>query len=122
MKVEKLKNNILNIGKKISIITIIGTVLTYILSLLIYAIGHSGDPVDLYYFSEVLMISFTYGCFYCGVFVLSTIFISGVILTSIVATKKHNPKEFIDSRFIKILTGIILPLGLGLLWELYKFC
>ena len=49
-------------------------------------------------------------------FVLPAIFVSGIVLTGVVAFKKHKPKEFLDLRFLVILIGILLTLGLGWLW------
>ena len=72
MKIVKIKNNILNIGKKLSVIAIISSVTTYILTLFFYAIEHSGVDVSLSYIFTMLF----YFCLFASVIILSVIFIN----------------------------------------------
>ncbi len=108
MKIVKIKNNILNIGKKLSVIAIISSVTTYILTLFFYAIEHSGVDVSLSYIFTMLF----YFCLFASVIILSVILITSIVLTGIVAFKTYNPKEFLNSKFLIILTAILLPIGL----------
>ena len=108
MRIVKTKNNVLDIGKKISVIAIISSVTTYILALFFYVIEHSDVDISLHY----IFMMFFYFCLFASAIILSAIFITGIVLTGIVAFKTHNPKEFLNSKFLIILIGVLLPIGL----------
>jgi len=123
MKLERLKNRVLSIGKFLSVASIINVVLTYVSEVFGYIVECSGADSNLYWlsdilyrFSDVLTIILFKITGYASMFVLPAIFVSGIVLTGVVAFKKHKPKEFLDLRFLVIIIGILLTLGLGWLW------
>ncbi len=115
MKLESVKNRVLSIGKLLSVSSIIGTISTYVSVVLVYIVDHSGTGIDLWWLSDVSSFVFC-ACLYVCMFVLPVIFVSGIILEVIIAFKNHNAKEVPDLRFLVILIGILLTLGLGLIW------
>ena len=117
MKLESVKNRVLSIGKLLSVSSIIGTITTYVSMVLVYIGDHSGTGIDLWWLSDISLFVFS-ACIYVCVFVLPVIFVLGIILEVIIALKNHNAKETPDLRFLVILIGILLTLGLGWWWRL----
>lgn len=116
MKIERLKNRVLSIGKLLSIVSIIVTISTYVSEVFVYIVDHSGTTgIDLWWLSDISLVVFS-ACLYVCMFVLPVIFVSGIILTVIIAFKNHKTKELLDLRFLVILIGMFLTLGLGWLW------
>lgn len=117
MKLERVKNRVLSIGKLLSIISMIATISTYVSAVLVYIVDHSGTGIDLWWLSYISSFVFS-ACIYVCVFVLPVIFVLGIILEVIIALKNHNAKETPDLRLLVILMGILLTLGLGWWWRL----
>ena len=117
MKLERVKNRVLSIGKLLSVSSIIGTISTYVSAVLVYIGDHSGTGIDLWWLSDISLFVFS-ACLYVCVFVLPVIFVLGIILEVIIALKNHNAKETPDLRLLVILMGILLTLGLGWWWRL----
>ena len=115
MKLERVKNKFLGIGKLLSASSIIGTISTYVSVVLVYIVDHSGTGIDLWWLSDISMFVF-YAFLYICTFVLPVLFVSGIILTVIIAFKNRNIKELLDLRFSVIIIGEVLTLGLGWLW------
>ncbi len=115
MKLETVKNRVLSIGKLLSVSSIIVTISTYVSAVLVYIGDHSGTGIDLWWLSDISSFLFC-ACLFVCVFVLPVIFVLGIILEVIIAFKTHNVKETPDLRFLVILIGVLLTLGLGLLW------
>ena len=117
MKLERVKNRVLSIGKLLSVSSIIGTISTYVSAVLVYIGDHSGTGIDLWWLSDISL--FVFGaCIYVCVFVLPVIFVLGILFEVIIALKNHNAKETPDLRFLVILIGVLLTLGLGWWWRL----
>ena len=117
MKLERVKNRVLSIGKLLSVSSIIGTISTYVSGVLVYIGDHSGTGIDLWWLSAISLFVFS-ACLYVCVFVLPVIFVLGIILEVIIAIKNHKAKETPDLRLLVILMGILLTLGLGWWWRL----
>ena len=117
MKLESVKNRVLSIGKLLSVSSIIGTITTYVSMVLVYIGDHSGTGIDLWWLSDISLFVFS-ACLYVCVFVLPVIFVLGIILEVIIAFKNHKAKGTPDLRFLVILIGILLTLGLGWWWRL----
>lgn len=117
MKLERVKNRVLSIGKLLSVSSIIGTISTYVSVVLVYIGDHSGTGIDLWWLSDISLFVFS-ACLYVCVFVLPVIFVLGIILEVIIAFKNHKAKETPDLRFLVILIGVLLTLGLGWWWRL----
>ena len=117
MKLESVKNRVLSIGKLLSVSSIIVTISTYVSAVLVYIGDHSGTGIDLWWLSDISLFLFCVCLFVC-MFVLPVIFVSGIILEVIIAFKNHYAKETPDLRFLVILIGVLLTLGLGWWWRL----
>ena len=119
MKLEKIQNLVLGLGKGLSIFSIVVTLLVVFLDFLPERFTYTYN--DFFHSIDWLikLIITCFGiCFYCGsVFVLPSLFGLGAILTGIMAFKNRNVKEILDLRFLIILVGILSPLGLFLLLE-----
>lgn len=119
MKIEKFKNLVLSLGKALSIFSIVVTLLVVFLDFLPERFTYTYN--DFFHSIDWLikLIITCFGiCYYCGsIYILPALLGLSFILTSIIAFKNHNAKEFLDLRFLIILTGIFLPLGLILLSE-----
>ena len=117
MKLEKIKNLVLGLGKGLSIFSIIVTLLIVFLGILSEIFLYNDFFDSIKWLIEFIITCFGI-CFYCGsVFVLPSLFGLGAILTGIIAFKNRNVKEILDLRFLIILVGILSPLGLFLLSE-----
>lgn len=117
MKLESVKNRVLSIGKLLSVSSIIGTITTYVSAVLVYIGDHSGTGIDLWWLSDISLFVFS-ACLFVCMFVLPVIFVLGIILEVIIAIKNHKAKETPDLRFLVILIGVLLTLGLGWWWRL----
>ncbi len=117
MKLEKIKNLVLGLGKGLSVFSIIVTLLIVFLVFLSEIFIYNDFFDSIKWLIEFIVTCFGI-CFYCGsIFVLPSLFCLGVILTVIIAFKNHNAKELLNLRFLIILAGILSPLGLFLLSE-----
>ena len=117
MKLESVKNRVLSIGKLLSVSSIIVTISTYVSAVLVYIGDHSGTGIDLWWLSGISLFLFCVCLFVC-MFVLPVIFVLGIILEVVIAIKNHKAKETPDLRFLVILIGVLLTLGLGWWWRL----
>ena len=115
MKLERLKNRVLSIGKLLSIISIIVTISTYVSAVLVYIGDHSGTGIDLWWLSATSSFLFCVCLFVC-MFVLPVIFVSGIILEVVIAFKTHNVKESPDLRILVIFIGMLLTIVSGWRW------
>lgn len=119
MKIEKFKNLVLSLGKALSIFSIVVTLLVVFLDFLperfTYTYNDFFHSID--WLIKLIITCFGICCFYGSIFILPSLFGLSFILTGIVAYKNRNAKEFLNLRFLIILTGIFLPLGLILLSE-----
>ncbi|MBE6751601.1 MAG: hypothetical protein E7556_03630 [Ruminococcaceae bacterium] len=117
MKIEKFKNLVLSLGKALSIFSIAVTLLVALLIFLSKLFTYNDIFQSIYWLNEIIMTCFGICCFYGSIYILPALLGLSFILTSIIAFKNHNAKEFLDLRFLIILTDIFLPLGLILLSE-----
>jgi len=119
MKLERVKNRVLSIGKLLSIISMIATISTYVSAVLDYIVDHSGTEIDLWWLSDISLFVFS-ACIYVCVFVLPVIFVLGIILEVVIAFKTHNVKESPDLRILVIFIGMLLTIVSGWRW-LHEF-
>ena len=112
MKLQKFKELVLSLGKALSIFSIAVTLLLALLIFLSKLFPYNDIFQSIYWLNEIIMTCFCICFFYGSIFILPSLFGLSFILTGIVAYKNRNAKEFLNLRFLIILTGIFLPLGL----------
>ena len=108
MKLEKIKNLVLGLGKGISIFSIVVTISAAVIVIRLELNPHFYLDDWL---NEIITSCLEIVIFYGSVFVLPGLFGLGAILTGIIAFKNRNAKELLDLRFLIILAGIFLPFG-----------
>ena len=108
MKLEKIKNLVLGLGKGISIFSIVVTISAAVIVIRLELNPHFYLDDWL---NEIITSCLEIVIFYGSVFVLPGLFGFGAILTGIIAFKNRNMKEFLDLRFLIIIAGIFLPFG-----------
>ena len=108
MKLEKIKNLVLGVGKWLSIFSIVVIIISTVIVIRL-ELGSHFHLED--WLNEIITSCLEIVIFYGSVFVLPGLFGFGAILTGIIAFKNRNMKEFLDLRFLIILAGIFLPFG-----------
>lgn len=116
MKLEKIKNLVLGVGKGLSIFSIVVIIISTVIVIRL-ELGSHFYLED--WLNEIITSCLEIVIFYGSVFVLPGLFGFGAILTGIIAFKKRNAKEFLDLRFLIILAGIFLPFGFLFLPEFF---
>ena len=108
MKLEKIKNLVLGLGKGLSIVSITITILGAVIMVFseLNPNYYLGD-----WLNEIITCCLEIVIFYGSVFVLPVLFGLGAILTGVIAFKNRNVKELLDLRFLIIIAGIFLPFG-----------
>ena len=108
MKLEKIKNLVLGLGKGLSIFSIVVTISAAVIVIRLELNPHFYLDDWL---NEIITSCLEIVIFYGSVFVLPVLFGLGAILTGIIAFKNRNVKELLDLRFLIIVAGIFLPFG-----------
>lgn len=108
MKLEKIKNLVLGLGKGLSIFSIVVTISAAVIVICLELNPHFCLDDWL---NEIITSCLEIVIFYGSVFVLPSLFGLGAILTGIIAFKNRNAKELLDLRFLIIMSGIFLPFG-----------
>lgn len=117
MKLQKVRNFVLKSSKFLSVFSIIITLLLAFIIFLSKLFPYNDIFYSIDWLNELIMTCFGICCFYGSIFILPSLFGLSAILTGVIAFKKHNAKEYLDIRFLIVLAGIFLPLGLILLSE-----
>ncbi len=108
MKLEKIKNLVLGLGKWLSIFSIVVTISAAVIVIRLELNPHFYLDDWL---NEIITSCLEIVIFYGSVFVLPVLFGLGAILTGVIAFKNRNVKELLDLRFLIIIAGIFLPFG-----------
>lgn len=108
MKLEKIKNLVLGVGKGLAIFSIVVTIISAVIVISL-ELGSHFYLED--WLNEIITCCLEIVIFYGSAFVLPVIFGLGAILTGVIAFKNRNMKELLDLRFLIIIAGIFLPFG-----------